>query len=145
MGNIRTEGCILLAFDGSAHSMKALDEAMRIAKALNVKLLVLHVYWGEAADVNSDPKRIAIEDVDLEAQMMFGKLEKILKENGVEYELRSELNADVPFAITEIADKENSEMIIIGNRGVGSIRDFLLGSVAEKVTSISKRSVLIVK
>lgn len=138
-------GCILLAFDGSAQSLKALDEAIRLAKGLKTKLLVLHVYWEEGVDVNIDPSRIATEEVDVEAQKMFPKLEKVLKEEGVEYELRSERSNDVPRSITENAEREDCEMIVIGNRGVGRIRGFLLGSVAEKVASTSRRSVLIVK
>jgi nucleotide-binding universal stress UspA family protein len=142
---MQTRGCILLAFDGSAHSLKALDEAIRLVKGLQTRLIVLHVYWGEAADVYIDPKRIAIEDVDVEAQKMSRKLEKILKDGGVEYVLKSERSTDVAHSITENAEKENCEMIVIGNRGVGRVRGFLLGSVAEKVVSTSRCSVLIVK
>jgi nucleotide-binding universal stress UspA family protein len=139
------KGCILLAFDGSAQSMKALDEAVRLAKGLKTKLLLLHVYWEEGVDVNINPKMIATSEVDIEARKMFGKLEKSLKEVGVEYELRSVLSHDAPSAITENAEKDDCEMIVIGNRGVGMLRGFLLGSVAEKVASTSTRSVLIVK
>ncbi len=142
---MESSGNIMLAFDGSEQSLKALDEAIRVAKGLKRKLIVLHVYWGEAADVNIDPRRIATMDVDVEAQKMYGKLEKRLKDEGVAYELKSERSTDVPFSITKNAEKENCEMIVIGNRGVGRVRGFLLGSVAEKVVSTSKRSVLIVK
>jgi nucleotide-binding universal stress UspA family protein len=137
--------CILLAFDGSAQSMKALDEALRLAKGLKTKLLLLHVYWEEGVDVNINPKMIATSEVDIEARKMFGKLEKSLKEAGLEYELRSVLSHDAPSAIIENAEKDDCEMIVIGNRGVGMLRGFLLGSVAEKVASTSTRSVLIVK
>lgn len=138
-------GCILLAFDGSAQSLKALDEAIRLAKGLKTKLLVLHAYWEEGVDANIDPRRIATEEVDVDANKMFAKLEKTLKEKEVEHEFRSVMNTDVPRSITENAEKEDCEMIVIGNRGVGRLRGFLLGSVAEKVVFTSKRSVLIVK
>lgn len=142
---MQANGCILLAFDGSAQSLKALNEAIKLTKALQTKLIVLHVYWGEAANVYIDPRRIATEDVDIEAQNMSKRLEKILKDEKVEYVLKSERSTDVPNAINENAEKENCEMIVIGNRGVGRVRGFLLGSVAEKVVSTSQRSVLIVK
>ena len=135
----------LLASDGSAHSLKALNEAIKIAKGLQTKLIVLHVYWGEEGAVNIDPKEIPAEDVDIEALKMVRKLDKIMKDRRVEYELRSERSSDVPKAITEYAESVNCEMIIIGNKGVGGVRGFLLGSVAEKVVSTSRRSVLIVK
>lgn len=136
---------ILLAFDGSDQSLKALDEAIRVAKGLKAKLIVLHVYWEEGADAYIDPKRITTEDVDIDAQKMYGKMGERLKKEGVTYELKSERSTDAPLTITETAEKMNCEMIVIGNRGVGRLRGFLLGSVAEKVVSTSKRSVLIVK
>ena len=138
-------GNILLAFDGSEHSLKAFEEAIKLAKGLKRRLLVLHVYWGEATDVNIDPRRIATMDVDVEAGKMFGKLEKRLKDEGVIYKLMSVRSTDIPLSITENAEKENCEMIVIGNRGVGRVRGFLLGSVAEKVVATSSRSVLLVK
>jgi nucleotide-binding universal stress UspA family protein len=136
---------ILLAFDGSEQSLKALDEGIRVAKGLKAKLIVLHVYWGEGADAYIDPKRITTEDVDIDAQKMYGRLEERFKKEGVTYEVKSERSTDVPLTITGTAEKMNSEMIVIGNRGVGRVRGFLLGSVAEKVVASSKCSVLLVK
>lgn len=142
---METQSCILLAFDGSAHSMKALDEAIRLAKGLQAKLIVLHVYWEEAADVNTDLRRIALEEVDIDAQKIFREIGKVLDDSGVKYILKSERSTDIPNSIMENAEKENCEMIVIGNRGVGWVKGFLLGSVAETVASKSKNSVLIVK
>ena len=136
---------ILLAFDGSEQSLKALDEGIRVAKGLKAKLIVLHVYWEEGADAYMDPKRITTEDVDIEAHKMYGRLEERFKKEGVTYEVNSERSTDVPLTIIGAAEKMNSEMIVIGNRGVGRVRGFLLGSVAEKVVASSKCSVLLVK
>ena len=136
---------ILLAFDGSELSLKALDEGIRVAKGLKAKLIVLHVYWEEGADAYIDPKRITTEDVDIDAKKMYGRLEERFKKEGVMYEVKSERSTDVPLTITGVAERMNSEMIVIGNRGVGRVRGFLLGSVAEKVIVSSKCSVLLVK
>jgi nucleotide-binding universal stress UspA family protein len=138
-------GCILLASDGSPHSLKALEKAIKIAKGLQTKLIVLHVYWGEAGSPNIDPKEIPAEDADVKAQKLMPKLFEIMKYSGVEYELRSERSSDLPEAITQCAESMGCEMIIIGNRGAGGQRGFLLGSVAERVVSASRCSVLIVK
>ena len=67
---------ILLAFDGSEQSLKALDEGIRVAKGLKAKLIVLHVYWEEGADAYIYLKRITTEDVDIDAQKLYGKLEE---------------------------------------------------------------------
>ncbi len=138
-------GKFLLGFDGSEQSGKALDEAIRIAKGLGEKLVVLHVYWIEAADVYTYTNRMTTEDTDIEGNKMFTKVEERLKREGVDYELKSVRSNDAPSAIMETAVKERCDMIIIGNRGVGRVRGFFLGSVAEKVAANAKVSVLLVK
>ncbi len=138
-------GKLLLGFDGSEQSGKALDKAIRLAKGLDAKLVILHVYWTEAADVYTYTNRMTTEDTDIEGNKMFGKVEEMLKKEKVDYELKSVRGDDAPKAIIDTAEKERCDMIIIGNRGVGRVRGFFLGSVAEKVVAQANRSVLLVK
>ena len=48
-------------------------------------------------------------------------------------------------SILEFADSHNSDVIIIGSRGLGSIREFVLGSVSHNVVQHARIPVLIVK
>ena len=47
--------------------------------------------------------------------------------------------------IEKIVKKENCELLIVGNRGLGSFTGFLLGSVSNKLAQFSSCSLLIVK
>ncbi len=138
-------GSLLLGFDGSEQSGKALDEAIKLAKGLDTKLVILHVYWIEAADVYTYTNRMTTEDTDIEGKNMFAKIEERLRKEKVDYELKSMRSDDAPKAIIDTAEKERCDIIIIGNRGVGRVRGFFLGSVAEKVAAQANRSVLLVK
>jgi len=47
--------------------------------------------------------------------------------------------------IEKIVKKEHCDLIIVGNKGLGSISRFLLGSISNKISQSSSCSVLIVK
>jgi nucleotide-binding universal stress UspA family protein len=47
--------------------------------------------------------------------------------------------------ITEIAKKENFDLIIIGNRGYGLLEGWMLGSVSNEIINSSEIPVLIIK
>jgi nucleotide-binding universal stress UspA family protein len=47
--------------------------------------------------------------------------------------------------IVEVAEKQNFDLIVIGSRGMGSAKEFFLGSTSNYVLHKSKKPVLIVK
>ncbi len=47
--------------------------------------------------------------------------------------------------IEKIAKKEKCDIIVVGNKGLGSVSRLLLGSVSNKISQSSSCSVLIVK
>lgn len=47
--------------------------------------------------------------------------------------------------ILELADRENADMIVMGNRGFGKLKGLLLGSVSHKVSHLSKCTCVTVK
>jgi nucleotide-binding universal stress UspA family protein len=52
---------------------------------------------------------------------------------------------DVAKKILRIADKENIDTIIIGSRGLKAPKEFLLGSVSNKISHYSKCPVIVVR
>lgn len=46
--------------------------------------------------------------------------------------------------IVSFSQEHESDLIVMGSRGLGSIEGYLLGSVSHKVTSLSKCPVLVV-
>lgn len=46
--------------------------------------------------------------------------------------------------IVSFAQEHDNDLIVIGSRGLGSVENYLLGSVSHKVTGLSDRPVLVV-
>jgi nucleotide-binding universal stress UspA family protein len=139
---------ILVAYDGSKASKKALDHAISLAQAtLGAKLSVIHVfgfpraYFGEA--YATIPASATKEYYDLSEQTVQDAKE-LLEASGVigTVEMIQGAPAEV---ILEYAKKNNPDIIVIGSRGLGGIREFVLGSVSHNVVQHARIPVLVVK
>ncbi|MND84076.1 Stress response protein NhaX [compost metagenome] len=139
---------ILAAYDGSKAANKALDKAIDLVKLTpGASLKVIHVFDyprfyvadGFApvpASVNKDFYELAERTVE-EAK---GRLE----EAGVTatVELFQGSPAEI---ILEYSKKHDNDVIVIGSRGLGTIREFVLGSVSHNVVQHSRIPVLVIK
>ena len=142
---------ILFPTDGSENSKKAIDYAVEIAKSFSAKVLIVHSYEIPAV-VYAHPS------ATINYYYLKGDLEKSLEDSGTAIlnEIRTEfesrgVNADVllkkgeaGFVITEEAEKEACDMIIMGTRGLGTVKSLLLGSVSNYVIHHTKCSVFLV-
>ncbi|GGA52332.1 universal stress protein [Paenibacillus physcomitrellae] len=138
---------ILVAYDGSKASNKALDKAIELAKLSQTELTVIHVYdfprfyvaEGFApvpASVNEDFYELATRTSD--------EAERRLKEAGVSGKVEM-LQGPAAEGILEYAKDNDHDVIILGSRGLGSIREFVLGSVSHNVVQHAQIPVLVVK
>jgi nucleotide-binding universal stress UspA family protein len=126
---------ILVAIDGSKQATKALEYVSVIARKFNSKVTLLHV--AEAKLENLDPE--ATRKV---SDTILGDAATEIK--GVEIE-KGLVFGDPAESIIRLARKENYDLIVLGSRGLSSIKRYLLGSVSENVAWHAKRSVLIVR
>jgi nucleotide-binding universal stress UspA family protein len=127
---------VLVCVDGSKHSMKALGFALKLTERLNSKMALINVQ--ERRLQKASPK--VAEEL---AQKIFSSaLETVgRKEFKVDKKLEFGVPSDV---IVEVAEKGNFDLIILGSRGLGKVKRFLLGSVSDDVSHKAKCSVLIV-
>jgi len=135
---------ILLATDGSEHSFKAVDEAIKLAKAVGAEvtaLSVVHdiVVYGGYESVYFDSESLAKA-----AEEILRKTKDTFQQAGIEAKtiLGKGNAAEV---INTTADEGDFDLIVMGSRGLGGINRLLLGSVSGRVANTSKASVLIVK
>jgi nucleotide-binding universal stress UspA family protein len=138
---------ILVAYDGSSYSKKALDDTVEIAKRFSGSITVLNVYWDPTEEAHEEVVR-TVEDIEVRDRgslRILDDLEPELKEAGVKYELRSERSNRPPEVILRIAKDEGFDFIAIGCRGMGGAKAWLLGSVSQKVVSEADRPVLVAK
>jgi nucleotide-binding universal stress UspA family protein len=126
---------LLVAVDGSTQAHKAAEYATRLSQAFKARITLLHVETGEL--FNLEPKvakQVGEEILNEEAA----------KIQDVEYDTRLEVGKPAE-TILRLAKQEDYDLIVLGSRGVSSVRRFLLGSVSADVSMHARRSVLIVR
>lgn len=135
---------ILLAVDGSAHSMRAAEHAIELAKLVpDSHIVVLYVVDSKTsrADVlrNLDTEGIA----ELRQRKMMS-VEKNAKEAEVSYEIKIIRGEPGP-SIVSYTNEHQFDIVLIGSRGLNALQEFVLGSVSHKVAKRAKCPVMIVK
>ena len=121
---------ILVGYDASPQSKKALDEAITIAKKFSGFIKVVCIY-GNGMKEKTETSLIEVKEA--------------LKKALVAYEVELVLGSN-PAKILEItAKKENFDLVAIGSRGLGNTVSLLLGSVSRQVVSNAYCNVLVVK
>jgi nucleotide-binding universal stress UspA family protein len=144
---------ILLAVDGSHQSSKAVQIASQIAQGVNAKLVLLHVVklyeMPEAMKqfVKNEhiPGPTNIDVLMNAAQhMLKGEVERAQSAGVTEVEMEVE-QGSIARTIIATAKRHNSDLIVLGSRGMGDIEGLLRGGVSHRVEILAKCPVLIVK
>ena len=144
---------ILIPYDGSAPSTRAVEYALRIATAvgkpsvdvhlLNVQeadLDVIDYFRGDAADVAA---RLVTEHREAGSKLLEAPA-KTVEEAGVRAH-RTVLLGDPATVIGSYADSRHCDMIVMGTRGLSPVTGLLLGSVATRVIHVVGLPVTLVK
>ncbi len=133
---------VLLAVDGSDHSMRAVPIAGEIAERFGSELVVLNVQEHEltwVADVEMRTSDEAFELVD--------GIVRQLKDDGrsVRGEVVRAPVGQVARLLLDVARDEGAGLIVMGTRGLSDWGRLLMGSVAHKVLHLSEIPVLVVR
>ena len=133
---------ILIAADGSDNSMRATQQAADIASLLDgVKVEIVSVI---AIDVYSDMVYDPIEAHGEAQREIIKDASDILTDAGVDHEIVL-LHGRPADEIIRYAEESGTDLLVIGSRGLGALREFALGSVSHKVLTHAKCPVLVVK
>jgi nucleotide-binding universal stress UspA family protein len=125
---------ILVPIDGSENAGKALEYAAAIAREANAKITLLYV-------LERSLFRSKTEEAKKIGALILSKSANEAK--GIELHQRLELGNPAKI-ITQMADKEDYDLVVMGSKGQGAKLRFLLGSVSSHVIHYANRSVLIV-
>lgn len=137
---------ILVPIDGSKTSLRAATYAAHIAKlSANSALTLLYV-----VDMNK-------ETSSLEQVMLGGYIPQELKNKGYDilYKLKNELDTSLKINISiqvgiptniivDTATKDKFNLIVMGSRGLSTLKNILLGSVSQYVLKYAPCPVLII-
>ena len=135
---------ILVPIDGSDNAEKALTYALELAEMCNADVEVLTV----VPEVVNDPDWMKdyTEKMKEKGEEVLSKALRKAEEDkrGIRVSKRLE-EGFTELKILEVAKKGGFDLIIMGSRGLGSVKRLLLGSVSNKVVNQSEIPVLIVK
>ena len=140
---------ILVPVDGSKYSTEGVRVALDYAKTKGANITIMTVtpfVSGLDLEISAKELESLTEKMNQRAEEVLESAEGILKAEGVS--LKTILSSAVSAAdeILDTAEKDGTDLIIIGNRGLGSAATrFLMGSVASKVATHAPCSVYIVK
>lgn len=135
---------ILVASDGSTHSLRAAQKAIELAKIDgDSKINIIYVVDGNHS------KQDVLQHWDLskvtdQRQSKLKAIEEKAKEAGVQYEV-SIVRGDPVLKILQIAKELQTDVIVLGSRGLNILQEMVLGSVSYKVAKKAKCPVMIVK
>ena len=136
---------ILLAVDGSDHSMRAAQHVGDLARALTSKIVRIVVAFDHIPDYLGEPNMQQAIDARLkEANAILQKAQAAVGK--IPGEIHTELIEGSPAeAIIDVARTRGSTVIVMGSRGRSSIAELVLGSTSHKVVSHAPCPVLIVR
>jgi nucleotide-binding universal stress UspA family protein len=133
---------ILLAFDGSEPSTRAMELVRRLALTSGGEVLVFHVverFIGHTGAVDTETPE---EITDLMETTV-----RSLKDEGVSARgvIVHAMSGRTAAEILEAAKDFGADVVVVGSRGLTDMAGILLGSITHKVIHLADRPVLVVR
>jgi nucleotide-binding universal stress UspA family protein len=139
------DGPIVVGTDGSETASRAVTEAIRLALAFEKPLHIVSAYRPAALEVRGLPSEFA------DSVHASSVVEGILAEAAARARVASvsaethAVEGDAADAIIDVAERLEAGVIVVGNKGIGSVKRFVLGNVPSKVVHHSPCSTYIVR
>lgn len=130
--------------DGSKNSFKGLEEAIYLAQPCGAKVTMLHV-------ISSLPPIPITDKIMKYRELMLKRSKEIFNEaKKISTKYKTDLEEKIIFGIpqydiADFANEKKYDLIVMGARGLSSIKELFLGSVSNATVHKSKVPVLIVK
>jgi len=146
---------ILVALDGSEAANKALDFALDLAEKYSADILLFTVvqpvtmpfYVFEEVPTPVIPEHATFsERLEDYSKSLLSEILKKVKKKKPKLKVSSRLEEGQPAEkIVKAAKDEGIDIIVIGSRGLSGVKEWLLGSVSDRVADKADCPVLIVK
>ena len=135
---------ILVPVDGSDYSFKAVKAAASIAEKYNSRVTLLYVVDVPVRNPHYSPEMSMIPERVIDDLEQEGK--NILAKAAAEFKTKVIDLVRVGHPAGEILNEaENGyDLIVIGSRGLGELKGFLLGSVSDRVSHHARCPVMII-
>ena len=134
---------ILVPIDGSKYSEKALERACELVKVFDSKLVLMYVVE-KSVPLNFLDRKEYLEILQKLGNKILNNANLSISKKGISAKIILK-EGNIINEIEKIVKKEKCDLIIVGNKGLGSVARLFLGSVSNKLAQSSSSSVLIVK
>jgi nucleotide-binding universal stress UspA family protein len=142
---------IVVGTDGSETAGKAVREASELAAKLGAGIDIVSAYEPvsnqrlreEARQVPGDMQWMVSAREDVDAKLK--EAAALAKDIGVTDVNTFAREGDPADAILDVAEERESDLIVVGNKGMSGAKRFLLGSVPNKVSHHAPCSVMIIR
>ena len=134
---------ILVPLDGSKYSEKALLHACDMAKNYQSRLILLYVVE-KLISINPLDRKAYLEMLRKVGNDVLVKGKKTALKQGIDSKIVIK-EGNIANEVIKLAKKEQCNLIIVGNKGLGATARFFLGSISNKLANNSPCSILIVK
>ena len=144
---VKEFGRIIIPIDGSDIAKKAAKKAIFLAKSTDTKIMVMYVL-----DTPDLPGFYDFSD-----ETTYAQVHQLLKDKGESHlkeieKLGKKMGVNISKKIVDghpaeeiIGEAKKNDLIVIGSKGITSLKGILLGSVAENVAHHALCPVMIVK
>ena len=143
-------GSMVVGTDGSETAKEAVRQASELAKKLDASIHLVSAY----EPVPEGRLRQERQEVPEDMQWMVNPREDVtntleeaakeLQEQGIEVQTHPR-EGDPADAILDVAEEQNADLIVVGNKGMSGAKRFLLGSVPNKISHHATSSVMIIR
>jgi len=135
---------VLVATDGSEHSMKAVQRALELAEKQQAQVTLMSVAYYVQGDFDSMPMNIQ-DKLEDEAREALKKGKSLFDAKGLPVETVLEAGLVPANLIIRKAEDEKFDRIIMGSTGRSGLDRVLMGSTAAKVVAHAPCEVTVVR
>jgi nucleotide-binding universal stress UspA family protein len=135
---------VLVATDGSEHSMKAVKRALELAEREGAQVTLMSVASYSPSDFDEMPLNIQ-EKLEAETREALDKAKALFTEKGLSVDVVLEAGQVPANNIIRRAQEGGFDKIILGSTGRSGLERVLVGSTAAKVVANASCTVTVVR
>ncbi len=134
---------ILLATDGSPHSMKAVQRGLELAEkeGAQITLMSVALFAGDFDELMPNIR----EKLEETAAIALKQAKALFDERGIRVEAILEAGTVPANNIIERAESGKFDRILLGSQGITGIKRYLIGSTAAKVVAHAPCTVTVIR
>ncbi len=134
---------IVLAFDGSEYSNRALQYAKKFAERFEATLWLVHIFTHTSDLLGYEDYEKLYSKRKASGQTLLGEAFQELSNTRLDVREKLEEGPEAE-SILNIAKKCQADLIVMGTRGHGTLKGLFVGSVSRKVIHHSSCPVMVV-